>query len=95
MNYAYLLSEYGEHGSEEMVGSCDRDCLAALLEKNWPTVDGRVDAYVSQATAALKELLGKKTDEELAATKGGWNLRTGWGGIQLHVVPLCGVNRTA
>jgi hypothetical protein len=72
----YLLSDYDEHGSENMVATVDPAKLEPLLVKHW-NLPKSIDGDVAALRAALDE---NKT--------GKWTLPGGWGGVQLHVVDL-------
>lgn len=87
MAYVYLLSHYGEYGSEHVKATLDRavlpSLLAALMAEQFRNLDPKCDV------AGLSALL-ERTDADLAA-EGSHNLDKGWGGIQLHVVLLAEV----
>jgi len=93
MRYVYLLSNYEEHGATGVYATCHKERLFdALLARFVPPLDANehvIKRYIDEhheASNGLKKLL-LKTDEELSAADG-TNLQNGWGGVQLHVVPL-------
>jgi hypothetical protein len=83
MAYVYVLSDYEEHGAENVCATLDRSILHRLLDRNWP---GSPE-WAVEAHAGLEEHL-KKADDVLSARTSGWNCHSGWGGMQLHVVEL-------
>jgi hypothetical protein len=92
MPYVYLLSDYEEHGSDNVVATTDRDRLFHHLVKLYPWIDdGRGQSeerrreheeYVAGCKETLAELL-RLSDEELAVEQK-YNLGRGWGGVQLR-----------
>lgn len=82
MTVVYILSDYEEHGAENVCATLDRGLLIALLRRNWP--DPTAEAWRNEAERSLHALL-QQTDEDLV---GEHNLHDGWGGVQLHVVRL-------
>jgi hypothetical protein len=82
----YLLSHYGEHGSEDVVSTLDRAHLPALLRQRWGDW-----SHLPEAQGRLAELL-ERPDAELAGPTASnpHNLTRGWGGVQLHVVRIEG-----
>lgn len=93
--HVYLLSDYDEYGSGNVIATLDRSRLPAMLKLMLPRY--RLEGTDPEAT--LSQLL-QKTDPELTGidllTHGGQNsfgssphsLTSGWGGPQLHVVRL-------
>ena len=90
MTFVYILSDYGEHGAQNVVATLDRSNLVELLKRNWPEPvkwDGTErPGHGADDISGLEELL-EASDEDLRAADGA-NLTEGWGGIQLHVVLL-------
>lgn len=80
----FLLSTYGEDGSEDMVGTLDPIELKGLIETNFPQ-------YLIEGNPTLQDIL-LKIDQILtydAYTPGQpYNLEKAWGGLQLHIVDL-------
>lgn len=72
----YLLSDYEEHGSRNMVGTTDPDKLESMLAAHW----GKYGGY----EADLRDLREALSEE----TTGIWTLGRGWGGPQLHILDL-------
>ncbi len=90
MTYIYILSDYEEHGAENVTATLDRSRLLGMVEENWPFRKGsreQHDDWIMRAKAGLEKHL-QKTDKELVSTRDGWNCHDGWGGMQLHVVKL-------
>jgi hypothetical protein len=98
VRYVYILSTYEDYGAEDVSVTLSRDRLPEMLKKyqmditkepcsNW-TKDNQ-DRYATQMATECQTLgaLLKRRDTELAA-QDGHNLSHGWGGVQLHVVPL-------
>lgn len=73
--YVYILSDYGEFGAENVKASLDPQRLRPLIKE-----------------LTLAKGAEKKFDELIADPQeisvGGANLSDGWGGAQLHIVPL-------
>ena len=98
--YVYILSDYDEHGAENVVASLDRARLFDLVNENWPTPPAGKDEtaagaiarevyhaeWIEEGLAGLRRRL-EKSDEELATGRP-HNCHNGWGGMQLHVVKL-------
>ena len=75
----YLLGDYEEHGTENIVATLDPTRLPALLEQHaaargWPAPD-------KERTALAKML---QSDE----LRSGDALLLGWGGTKLYVIEL-------
>lgn len=88
--YVYLLSDYDESGSDNVVATLYRANLASLVDINWPDSRFHLPAHGPELRAEAKKKLAahlEKTDEDLAAGQK-WACSDGWGGIQLHVVKL-------
>jgi hypothetical protein len=81
--YAYMLSDYEEHGSTNVTATLDRSLLLSMLDTNWAN---RSEAYRLQAREGLTKLLAR-SDEDLCGADGN-ACEHGWGGIQLHVIRL-------
>jgi hypothetical protein len=85
--YVYLLGTYDEHGSDGIKATLDRSRLPDILASaKWDGDD------LSDEQAELAKLLDRP-DAELWRSGGGYagsthDLSQGWGGWQLHVVPL-------
>lgn len=75
----YLLSHYDEYGSEDVVGTLDKSSVIDLL-RNFSS-----GVYFDEANKKLRELL---LDDGLVTSYYPIDLMTGWGGPQLHVIPL-------
>jgi hypothetical protein len=89
MAYVYILSDYEEHGAENVCATLDRGRLHQLVDKNWPPPHNSTASkeWTAEAHAGLEEHL-KKSDDVLSSKTSGWNCHSGWGGMQLHVVEL-------
>ena len=98
--YVYLLSTYDEYGAENVIATLDRDKLPELLKRitaMWPDPEKTYEVNLrgdGDRGRGLKAIL-TDTDEKLAEITGhkdvgpdGHNLTFGWGGVQLHVVPI-------
>ena len=75
--YVYLLGDYSEYGSENLVATLNRADLPRMLEENWPD---------EEAHRELSRYL-EKTDEDLASEQS-LECNLSWGGVQLIVVKL-------
>ena len=93
--YVYLLSFYGEHGSEEVKATLDRGRLHAMIDSydlSKSPIDS--DAYHKALDEMLLDgddvLSASRTYCDDSKTQGPMphNLSDGWGGMQLHVVRL-------
>jgi len=89
--YVYLLSDYGDYGSENMVGTINRNKLYELIDKHWNDPKINKD-WLTTAKYNLEEKL-LKSDGELEEMSP-VNLHCGygeiqfWGTMQLHVVEI-------
>lgn len=72
----YLLSDYNEHGSENMIGTTDKSKVMQLMKDNF-------SFFNQQDVDELEWLLEKDKP-----SKDPDNLSNGWGGIQLHILEL-------
>ena len=84
MPHVYILSDYEEHGANNVTATLDRGKLPAMVDANWPP--GDTPDWNAKAKAGLAKLL-ERPDEELAGPNG-HNATDGWGGLMLHVVEL-------
>ena len=103
MPIIYILSDYDEHGAENLIATLDRDKVMAMVDANWPNFvpdakphgDGYVQhqtfvryrKWIADAKAGLAKLL-EKPDSELLQRQSGWNCTDDWGGMQLHVTEV-------
>lgn len=96
MKYVYILSTHDEYGAEDVHATLDRNRIIPMIDGwfNWdqspppPTSPQglyRAD-YKNEAREKAKRLL-EKNDETLAKGQK-YELLSGWGGLQLHVVEL-------
>lgn len=76
MTRVYLLSTYDEYGAEHVRATLDPARLPAMVKSYYPDP--------AKELAALAEVL----KEEEIINSHGHNLSRGWGGLQLHIVPL-------
>ena len=81
MKYVYMLSTYGENGSEECVVMMDRARIGEVMRERFGWAADKKG--VSQKLHDLLVL----SDEELSRGFG-HDLTNGWGGVQLHVIPV-------
>lgn len=72
----YLLSDYEENGSTNMVGTNDKDKVMDLMKSCFAW------AY-DEDSEELKKLL-----EEDKPSCSPYTLGKGWGGVQLHIIEL-------
>ncbi len=72
----YLLSDYNEHGSENVVGTMDKNKVVELLQTKFPF-------WAQDDAEELKKLL----EEDVPSTMP-YTLGKGWGGVQLHIIEL-------
>ena len=87
MTYVYILSDYEEHGAENVVATLDCKKLVSLIDENWSKEQGEyANDWKARAKSKLNEVLTHT--EEILVKRTPWNLHDGWGGIQLHVVVL-------
>ena len=87
MSKVYILSDYGEYGSEHVVATLDKSKVELLAEKYWGCVDLDRLQYASGHPTAREELLGL-LEADTANKESGIDLFFGWGGVQLHIVEL-------
>ena len=80
MTFIYMLSDYGEYGSDNVVATLDKSIVAQLLMEHWPHA---FDECIKELARLLDE-----DEEKLAKTKTGHDLEGGWGGVQLHIIEL-------
>lgn len=77
MDKVYLLSTYGEDGSENMVGTTDKNKVIQLLKDNFKRID---EDKIQKLTSLLNDDLLTDVYPD--------NLCNGWGGVQLHIIKL-------
>jgi hypothetical protein len=100
MRYVYLLSDHGEHGSEHVRATLNRNLLHPMLVSFWDRREREcktkveMEAWlawirntIDEALPRLQELLAL-SDDVLVNDGDPHNLQGGWGGVQLHVIPL-------
>lgn len=89
MRYVYMLSFYDEYGAEDVHVTLDRQRLPAMATTVLACADGRRNdpAYLAEVQGRLSELLAE-FDKCGKILRSGRNLTDGWGGMQLHIVPL-------
>jgi hypothetical protein len=100
--YVYILSNYGEHGAEQVRATCDRSKVVELFctvvfpeagpERTPQWTEEAWNAYLEQRSKARDENIAELT-RVLDSTQGeiaeyGHNLSKSWGSIQLHIVKL-------
>jgi hypothetical protein len=88
-NYVYVLATYDDDGLVKCCATLDRSRLKSLLIEHF-TLDPE-DEYtnippIAKEITNLEELL-RESDEYLSSANG-WDLGTGWGGVQLYVIKL-------
>lgn len=76
MAKVYLLSDYNEYGSENVVGTMDKSKVMELMKSNF--------SFWSEDNS--DELI-KTLNEDVASTMP-YTLGKGWGGVQLHIIEL-------
>ena len=81
MAYVYILSEYEEHGAENVHATNSRNNLFSIILNYGENKD------LTLEMDALQNLL-KKSDEDLSKKRSGHKLCGGWGGATLHVIEL-------
>ena len=89
MPKVYLLSDYGEHGSENVIATLDRTKVPDLLQVFFG--HHHLDYVGPHGDGRLHPTAHEKLAELLAAdipSKYGTNLSFGWGGVQLHIIEL-------
>lgn len=79
--YVYMLSTYGEYGSEDCVCTLDRSRIKDMLAAKFPEWKLQPDENLS-----LEKIVSMNDDD--LAKKCGHDITCGWGGIQLHVIPV-------
>lgn len=91
MTFVYLLSDHDEYGSVDVRATLNREALPEMLKAGWGD-----HSNFENAMTALRALLATE-DVDLAKLRGcdragasPHNLMSGWGGPQLHVVPVEG-----
>ena len=75
--YVYMLSDYGEYGSQNCMATLDRGKLYEMCGVRWP------HEHVINGLRGVLE----RSDEDLDDGSG-HNLTEVWGGPQLHVIKL-------
>ena len=73
---AYILSDYNEHGAENVVATLDKTKVMELMKSNFQWVN-------QEDIDKLEYYL-----EIDKPSKDANNLAVGWGGIQLHIIEL-------
>ena len=76
----YLLSDYEEHGAENVEATLDATKLYGMLEER--IKDYRDEQYKEKMRENLKKYLSEFDELD------GRDLGSGWGGIQLHIVKI-------
>ena len=93
-SHVYLLSTYDEHGAEQVHATLDPSKLPGMLRTllnaigNVPASTGWDDTYESEAITTLDMMLGGLKAHNSPIREAIDLHPSGWGGIQLHVVPL-------
>jgi hypothetical protein len=99
--YVYILSNYSEHGAEQVRATCDRSKVVELFRTVFPEAyppkptelnEEAWNAYLQRRSKARIENIAELT-RVLDSTQGeiaeyGHNLSKSWGGFQLHIVKL-------
>lgn len=78
----YILSDYEEHGAENVRATIDKNKVVELFENlvsKWEDVN-----YATKCRAKLNQLL----ENNILTTQCGKDLGDGWGGLQLHIIEL-------
>lgn len=104
MPYAYMLSDYDEHGAEDVHITLDRSHIVTMLQDRfsemmvsppvWARENERVktvwrERITESSVEALNGLAeALAQDDAKLAEQQKHNLQKGWGGVQLHVVLL-------
>ena len=81
----YILSVYEEHGAEEVVATLDKSHVEVMMDKYFPIYGIDESSRHMEGRATPREALRRVLRKD---TIGKFNLQSGWGGIQLHVVEL-------
>lgn len=75
---AYILSNYDEHGAEDVHVTTNKDHVIDMAKKHFP------DFLVAEELDRLNYLL--ETNDVIQVK--GMDLGRGWGGLQLHIVEI-------
>lgn len=90
MTFVYILSTYGEYGAENVCATLDPTKLAGFIDQKWPDTKF-AESWPPVDSQRWRQVAKIKLVEVLNAPPApidGHDLHDGWGGLQLHVVPL-------
>lgn len=105
MTYVYLLSDYDEHGSDNVHATTNREDVLPMFERLtatdlsdapiWVKTEQQKEAYLARVANYRAEAVATLTElltqpDEVLAEQQKHGLLSGWGGHQLHVVKLEG-----